>query len=123
MRLLLAKSPDPLRANLMTNLRKAGYAVDGASNGGDALWRAQNVPYDVIILDEKLPTIQGLGVLGNLRAKDRHTQILLLMAPHVAEDQVNQLQIEADDCLENPVTEELLSRIKSLFSRALPRVD
>lgn len=61
-------------------LRNAGYAVDAAYDGEDALFEYEVNEYDLIILDLNLPRKDGLDVLREIRAKDSEMKVLILSA-------------------------------------------
>ena len=119
MRLLLVEDSQRLQRSLTLGLKQAGYAVDVTGDGRDALWRASTVAYDVIILDIMIPSLDGLGVLRELRQAGKDTHVLLLTAKDTVEDRVKGLQAGADDYLIKPFSfEELLARIQALCRRS-----
>jgi DNA-binding response OmpR family regulator len=118
MRLLFVEDSESLQRSVGTGLRKSGYAVDIAGTGTDGLWRAMSNDYDVIVLDIMLPGMDGLAVLGELRAKGKQTHVLLLTAKDTVPDRVLGLRSGADDYLVKPFAfDELLARIEALVRR------
>ncbi|MDR2881850.1 MAG: response regulator, partial [Azoarcus sp.] len=67
MRLLLVEDERVLRQQLALGLKRAGYAVDEADNGQDALFFGDTENYDSVILDLGLPGMDGLTVLKRWR--------------------------------------------------------
>jgi DNA-binding response OmpR family regulator len=119
MRLLLVEDSQRLQRSLTLGLKQAGYAVDVTGDGRDALWRASTVAYDAIILDIMIPSLDGLGVLKELRQAGKNTHVLLLTAKDTVEDRVKGLQEGADDYLIKPFAfEELLARVQALCRRS-----
>lgn len=119
MRLLLVEDSLRLQRSLQIGLKQAGYLVDVVGDGSEALWRANSVPYDVIILDIMIPSLSGLEVLQELRAAGKNTHVLLLTARDTVEDRVKGLQAGADDYLIKPFSfDELLARVQALCRRA-----
>ena len=119
MRLLLAEDSPRLQRSLNLGLKQAGYLVDVVGDGSEALWRANSIPYDVIILDIMIPSLSGLEVLHELRAAGKNTHVLLLTAKDTVEDRVKGLQAGADDYLIKPFSfDELLARVQALCRRA-----
>jgi DNA-binding response OmpR family regulator len=119
MRLLLVEDSHRLQRSLTLGLRKGGYAVDVSGDGLDALWQANSVDYDVIILDIMIPSLDGLGVLAELRMRGIRSHVLLLTARDSVEDRVKGLQMGADDYLIKPFAfDELLARVQALCRRA-----
>ncbi len=119
MRLLIVEDSERLQRSLRIGLQQAGYAVDVTGDGLDALWRAKSTAYDVIILDIMIPSLDGLGVLRELRQADKDTHVLLLTAKDTVEDRVRGLEQGADDYLVKPFAfEELLARVQVLCRRS-----
>jgi two-component system OmpR family response regulator len=107
-------------ANLLARgLREEGYAADLADRGEEALWMAQAVPYDAIVLDVMLPGLDGFAVCRRLRQEGVWSPVLMLTARDAVDDRVSGLDAGADDYLTKPFSfEELLARLRSLTRRA-----
>jgi two-component system OmpR family response regulator len=80
MKLLVVEDDRETAAYLAKGLGESGYAVDQASDGREGLFLATGGGYDAIILDRMLPGIDGLSLLGALRAADIRTPALILSA-------------------------------------------
>ena len=118
MRLLLVEDSPRLRETIALGLRKAGYAVDVSGDGEDALWRARDAGYDLVILDVMLPKLDGLSVLRKLRASGSATHVLMLTVKDQVNDRVAGLRAGADDYLAKPFAfDELLARVEALVRR------
>jgi two-component system copper resistance phosphate regulon response regulator CusR len=118
MRILVVEDFTPLREAMVQGLAEAGFAVDSADNGQDALWHARSSEHDVIVLDLMLPAIDGLTVLKTLRKKSCPSHILILTARDTPADRIRGLDLGADDYLVKPfVFGELVARIKALVRR------
>lgn len=118
MRVLVAEDFEPLRESVVQGLREAGYAVDEARNGEEALWHARSGEHDVIVLDLMMPRMDGWAVIKSLRERRSPSHILVLTARDTAEDKVRGLELGADDYLVKPfVFAELLARVKALVRR------
>jgi two-component system OmpR family response regulator len=119
MRLLLVEDDNTLRAQLHRALGLAGYAVDQAGNGRDALFLGDTEAYDAVILDLGLPALDGLSVLKHWREHNRRHPVLILTARDNWSEKVAGIDAGADDYLTKPFhTEELLARIRALLRRA-----
>ncbi|WP_165324622.1 response regulator transcription factor [Rhizorhabdus phycosphaerae] len=102
-----------------TGLAEHGFVVDRANNGRDGLFHATDGSYDCIILDRMLPGMDGMAVLGALRAAGIDTPVIILSALGSAEDRVKGLEGGSDDYLTKPFAfAELLARIRLLIRRA-----
>jgi len=118
MRVLVVEDEPDLLASLLQALREDGYAVDGAADGEDGLFKAETYNYDAIVLDIMLPGIDGWEVLRRLR-RARKTPVLMLTARDAIRDRVRGLDTGADDYLVKPFDlEELLARLRALIRRA-----
>jgi two-component system OmpR family response regulator len=118
-RLLLVEDDAPLAERLQATLAAAGYAVDRADNGQDALFLGRSEDYDLVVLDLGLPRLPGLGVLERWRSEGRAMPVLILTARDSWRDKVEGLKAGADDYLAKPFhPQELLARLHALLRRA-----
>ena len=119
MRLLVAEDDQVIADFVSQGLREAGYAVDVASTGTEALRKALDGSYDAAVIDVMLPELDGLSVIEQLRAKRKQTPVLILSARHTVDDRVKGLQAGGDDYLTKPFAfAELLARLQALLRRA-----
>ncbi|MBN8431070.1 response regulator transcription factor [Microbulbifer salipaludis] len=119
MRALLVEDEHALREQLATSLRKAGYTVDEAPDGEEALYLGREFPYDVAVMDLGLPKVDGIQVIETLRKESRHFPILILTARGHWQERVRGLEAGGDDYLTKPFhTEELLARLNALVRRS-----
>ena len=119
MRLLLVEDEPALRALLRAGLAEAGYAVDEADNGRDALHLGAHEPFDAVVLDLGLPQLDGLSVLRRWRELGRTMPVLILTARDGWHEKVAGIDAGADDYLAKPFhMEELLARLRALIRRA-----
>jgi two-component system, OmpR family, response regulator len=119
MRVLVAEDDQVIADFVSQGLREAGYAVDVAATGSDALRRAQDGGYDAAVMDVMLPELDGLSVIEQLRAKKNQMPVLILSARHTVDDRVKGLQAGGDDYLTKPFAfAELLARLQALLRRS-----
>jgi DNA-binding response OmpR family regulator len=101
-------------------------AVDVASDGASALFKARVNPYDVVVLDRDLPELHGDDVCRELTASQPATKVLMLTAARSTDSLVEGLALGADDYLPKPFRfAELVARLRALGRRrgeALPPV-
>jgi two-component system, OmpR family, response regulator len=120
MRLLLVEDEPDVAESLTWGLGAEGYVVDTADNGVDALWKATENAYEVIVLDVMLPGLDGYQVCRRLRERDKWTPILLLTAMDDDLDHAEGLDSGADDYLAKPFSYPvLLAHLRSLTRRTL----
>ena len=118
MKLLYAEDEQGLSEAVVDILTYHKYIVDAVYDGAEALAYAQNEQYDGIILDIMMPRMSGLEVLRRLRSEGCRTPILLLTAKGEVEDQVQGLDLGADDYLPKPFSMELLlARVRAMLRR------
>jgi two-component system, OmpR family, response regulator MprA len=115
----LVVDDDPrILSMLRRGLSIAGYSVDLAADGNEALATARDNPPDLVVLDVMLPEIDGLEVCRRLRATDKAMPILMLTARGRVPDRVAGLDAGADDYLVKPFAfDELLARMRALLRR------
>ena len=101
-------------------LKNAGYAVQTAATGGDALAKAEAEQPSLIVLDLMLPDIDGVEVCRRIRQRS-DVPILMLTARDEDVDKIIGLEVGADDYLTKPFNpRELVARVKSILRRAAP---
>ncbi|TMD26789.1 MAG: response regulator transcription factor [Chloroflexi bacterium] len=119
-RILVVEDDPRLAATLDRVLAAEAYDVEVAGDGNEALRRARERPFDLVVLDIMLPGLDGIAVCKRLRATGP-LPILLLTALGGTEERVRGLDSGADDYLVKPFAyEELLARVRALLRRAAP---
>ena len=119
MRLLLVEDTVALADQLLPLLRDHGYAVDWLADGRDALVRAHDDDFDLVILDLGLPGLDGLTVLESIRKQGSALPVLILTARDSWAERVDGLRAGADDYLTKPFhPEELLLRVQAVLRRS-----
>ncbi|MCI0468656.1 MAG: response regulator [Nitrospirae bacterium] len=104
------------------NLRKEGFAVDSAGDGGDALKKIKSHHYDLIILDLMLPEIHGIELCKIIRNNPAtsHLPIIMLTAKGEEVDKILGLEMGADDYITKPFSpRELVARVKAVLRRTV----
>ncbi|MHB0870437.1 MAG: response regulator transcription factor [Chloroflexota bacterium] len=124
MRILIVDDDPKVLSLMRRGLSFAGYTVDLAANGEEALSIALKTQPDLVVLDIMLPGLDGVEVCRRLRAGDRQLPILMLTARDEVPDRVAGLDAGADDYLVKPFAfDELLARIRALLRRTQPVED
>ncbi len=117
-RILLADDEQAIQTLLSYPLQKDGYEVVRASDGREALARFGEQPFDLVVLDVMMPSMDGLEVCRRLRA---HSGVPIIMLTAKAEeiDKVLGLELGADDYITKPFSmREFRSRVKAALRRA-----
>ncbi|MGP2440796.1 response regulator transcription factor [Streptomyces sp. JW3] len=123
-RLLLVEDDRELVGMLSGVLRDDGYQVDAATDGQRGLHLGLTRQYDVLVVDRRLPVMDGLDLLGRLRSRAVRTPVLMLTALGTVHDRVDGLDAGADDYLVKPFDlDELGARLRALCRRALDVTD
>lgn len=121
MRVLIVEDEAKMAGLLRRGLEREGFAVDAIANGEEAVWKAEAVDYDAILLDLMLPGIDGLEVCRRLREAGVWSPILMLTARDAIRDRVAGLDRGADDYLTKPFSfAELLARLRAVVRRGKP---
>lgn len=119
MRLLLVEDDLTLGSQLQAALKRAGYAVDLATDGAEAEAQGELEPYDLVILDLGLPKRAGLDVLRNWRSRTFNIPVIILTARGSWQEKVDGFNAGADDYIAKPFQiEELLARISAVLKRS-----
>ena len=117
--ILVVDDEEDIRAVLQARLETAGFQVQTASNGLDALERIRSDPPDLIILDIMLPDITGLDVCALVKRdrRLRRVPIILLTARSQVRDRLAGVALGADAYLNKPFSaDELLAEVRRLLA-------
>jgi len=116
---VLVVEDDPSIARLLEiELGEAGYRVDLAGTGAQGLAAIESGEPDLVVLDVRLPDVDGLSVCRTIRRAGHKVPILMLTALDRIGDRVLGLDAGADDYLGKPFAiEELLARLRALVRR------
>lgn len=118
MRILVVEDETAIASFITQGLAEAGYAVDLATDGSEALYWVSIAEYDAIILDLMLPDTDGLAVCAAFRERGIATPVLMVTARDAIDDRVAGLDSGADDYLVKPFAfAELLARLRALLRR------
>ena len=122
LRILVVDDDAPVRRMLERSLGSEGHSVRLAADGGTALAIAEREPMDLVVLDVRMPGLDGLSTCRRLRAAGHTVPILLLTAADEVADRVAGLDAGADDYLVKPFApEELRARLRALARRGVPQ--
>jgi len=117
--ILIVEDEHAVARGIQYALQQEGYEVTVAQSGEQGLEFAVHQAPDLVVLDVRLPGIDGFEVLRRIRAAEGKMPILVLTARDDEVDKVIGLELGADDYLTKPFgLRELMSRIKALLRRA-----
>ncbi|MGD0560919.1 MAG: response regulator transcription factor [Streptosporangiaceae bacterium] len=119
--LLVADDEQFLRDAVAASLRFLGFDVTTAETGGDALRLARDRPFDLVVLDVKLPDVDGFDIVRRLRRDGSRIPVIFLTARDTQADKITGLTIGGDDYMTKPFgLEELAARIRTVLRRTRP---
>ncbi len=117
-RILVVDDEETVRSLLQRTLQEAGYDVIAAANGQEALDKLTQFDVSLVLLDIKMPGLDGFQVLEHIRQRSNIPVIMLTVIRdvHTVRDS---LGLGADDYIGKPFkTRELLARIQAKLRRA-----
>ncbi len=117
-RILIVEDEVLVARQIASAFTEAGHDPKRVHNGEAALDEVRKAPFDLIVLDIRLPGIDGFEVLRRLRAQHLVSRVLLLTARGEVKDRITGLQLGADDYLPKPFAmQELVERVRALGRR------
>jgi two-component system, cell cycle response regulator CtrA len=118
MRALVVEDDASAWRGLELSLKSARIIADQTDMGEEALDLARRYDYDIILLDLKLPDMEGADVIRRLRAARIDTPVLVLSGSSKPETKAQALRLGADDFLSKPFDRtELLARVQAIVRR------
>lgn len=118
-RLLVVDDEPNIVELLSASLRYAGFEVQTAQNGADALRIARAFRPDLLVLDVMMPGMDGFDVVRRLNGEGPRIPVLFLTARDATEDKVTGLTLGGDDYVTKPFSlEEVIARIRAVIRRS-----
>ena len=115
--ILVVEDEPSIREVVSLYLKRAGYDVELARDGKEALEALVDHPPDLLVLDIMLPEVDGLEITQWLRER-RETPIIMLTARREEADRIAGLEMGADDYVVKPFSpQELVSRVRAVLRR------
>lgn len=115
--ILIVDDEERIRRLLRMYLEREDYVIEEAENGTEALEKALNQDYDVILLDIMMPGMDGIEVSHELR-KEKTTPIIMLTAKGEEANRVQGFESGADDYIVKPFSpREVVLRVKAVLRR------
>ena len=106
--ILVVDDKDSMRNMLTETLTEEGYRVDNASDGKKALDLVRNKSYDLVVTDLRMPNVDGLSLLAEIKAVDDDTSVIVMTAYGTVENAVEAMKEGAYDFITKPFDTEHL---------------
>jgi DNA-binding response OmpR family regulator len=119
-RILIVDDNESARRSLRLIFSKKGYEVESAETGREAIEKAQEGFFDLVILDIVLPDIDGIEICQQLRSRPEtiHLPIIMLSGRSLVPDKIRGLKAGADEYVTKPVDlDEMVARVEALLNR------
>jgi two-component system, OmpR family, response regulator len=118
MKILVVEDDRTVAQYVKRGLEETGCHVDTAADGAEGLSLASGGHYDLLVLDLRLPKLEGRDLLRTLRDRGVAMPVLVLTAQDSVDFKVQALRMGADDYVTKPFAlEELLARVEALGRR------
>jgi CheY-like chemotaxis protein len=119
LRVLFVDDEEELVSTVVERLGLRGIEATGATSGQQALARAAAQPFDVVVLDVRMPGLGGLDVIQRLKQSHPELEVILLSGHGAKEDVEVGLRLGAFDYLQKPVDlEDLIEILKRAAGRS-----
>lgn len=119
---LIVEDDNRIAELLELYLKKEGYTVELASDGGQGLTKFRALQPDLVLLDVMMPVMDGWAVCKAIRDESQ-TPVIMLTAKSETEDKVTGLKMGADDYITKPFEmSEVLARIEAVLRRSKSNV-
>jgi len=117
-RILVVEDDPALLRGLVDVLVYNGYEVKDADDGGQGLDAGLNEPFDLILLDVMLPTLDGFSICKEIRQKKPDQGIIIITAKGSEDDIVTGFNVGADDYISKPFSlREVMVRVEAVLRR------
>ena len=117
-RLLVVDDDHAFRLSTAALLRADGYDVDVAADASAAVQALRAQPYDLVLLDLRMPGIDGIQLVETLRIWGESVPVLMISGYGTVENAVRAMHLGTDDFLTKPVEPDVLSaRVAELLER------
>ena len=123
-RILVVDDEEMTRRNLEHVFQKDGYHVDTASSGVEALNLLEKSAYDVIVTDLKMEKVDGMDVLGQAKAKDPNTEVIIITGYATVKTAIEAMKKGSYHFLAKPLKlDEIRSTIKAALFKKMVRLE
>lgn len=119
-RLLLVDDEEDFRTTLSSRLKKRKLDVTGAQSGNEAVELVRQAPFDVAVVDVKMPGIDGIETLRQIKQISPLTEVIMLTGHASVESGIEGMKLGAYDYLMKPCDiDELMLKVGDAFQKKL----
>ncbi len=119
-RVLIVDDEPDFVETIVKRLKGKGLDAEGVLNGRDAVARLDEAEFDVCVLDVKMPGMDGLETLSEIKKKNSLMEVIMLTGHGSVESGILGLQLGAYDYIMKPVPfDDLLKRITQAYERKM----
>ena len=119
-RILIIDDESGFREALARRLEKRGAVVSQAADGKAGLSALAKEPVDIVLLDVKMPVMDGLSALESIRREHPNTEVILITGNVNTQDGVNGIKAGAFDYLTKPIKiDHLIGKIRQAFEKLI----
>jgi len=117
MKKILVIDDEPIvRISCERSLANMGYEIKSASSGKEGIELLEKEPFNLVLLDLKMPDMDGIEVLKKIREKWQETKVIMITGYSTVETAVKTLKLGAFSYIEKPFTPDtLLEAVKEVF--------
>ena len=116
--ILIVDDEDDFRVTLVKRLQKRNQQVFGSESGQKALTLMDAMVFDVVVLDVKMPGMDGIETIREMKKKNPLTEVILLTGHASMESGIEGMKLGAFDYVMKPVNiDELLEKIRQAYER------
>lgn len=117
-RILVIDDEDIVRLSCSRTLIPEGYELRMAKNGEEGLKMLEEEPFDLVLTDLKMPKMDGIEVLANIKNKWPSVDVVIITGYQTVETAVKAIKLGAFDYIEKPFTPDALTAIVANVFRA-----
>jgi DNA-binding NtrC family response regulator len=118
--ILIVDDEEDFRVTVVKRLQKRNLQVFGAESGSQALKMMSSMVFDVVVLDVKMPGMDGIETIREMKKKNPLTEVILLTGHASMESGIEGMKLGAFDYIMKPVNiDELLEKIRQAYERKL----
>ena len=123
-RVLIVDDEDDFREAIIKRLRARKVDVEGADSGLKSLEMLANQEFDVIVLDVKMPGMDGIETLREIKLKKPLVEVIMLTGHASVESGIQGMQLGAFDYVMKPVAlDDMMDKLRQAYERRMIQLE